>query len=201
MPQDKPVCRFCLETSHRANNPLLEPCNCKGSVQFVHKICLNRWRGIDPVRNDICNLCRTPYIFIAKQMLEELPPVHSWLNFSLSYPYIPFIAVVYLWIFHQAMGKRGTDPFQIDLFPYYQVLFHLVYAVFFLRNFHVKHPERYRSLWVTQGLLLNVSSHTVTLYLSINGYPLLSLSNVYLCGYYWRHHSRILQQINTELLE
>ncbi|OQU87154.1 hypothetical protein SORBI_3003G217300 [Sorghum bicolor] len=46
-----PCCRICLSTdNHRglfgAGHELISPCRCKGSQQFVHRSCLDQWRGV-----------------------------------------------------------------------------------------------------------------------------------------------------------
>lgn len=202
MAQDKPLCRFCLESSHRASNPLLDPCQCKGSMQFVHKVCLNRWRLIDIARNGtVCSLCRTPYIFISKQSLESIPYEHCWMSFSLRYPYLPYIAVHYCWVFHQALLQNGNGVMKMTLFPYYQILFHIVYACMFLWNAQIKHKSLYKKAWQTQRVFIHVPLHGILFYFAFQDQPILSLAFVYFCGFYWRQHVRILEDINKKLLE
>ena len=53
------VCRICYIEADK-NNPLMAPCECKGSVQYIHKRCLYTWVRISS-RND-CELCKTPFI-------------------------------------------------------------------------------------------------------------------------------------------
>ena len=36
-------CRICLKAENSTENPLLSVCVCKGSVRFVHFICLRKW--------------------------------------------------------------------------------------------------------------------------------------------------------------
>lgn len=37
------LCRICQIPGGSPTNPLLEPCACVGSLQFVHQECLKRW--------------------------------------------------------------------------------------------------------------------------------------------------------------
>lgn len=39
------VCRICFEEDLGSKNPLISPCNCSGSMKFVHLRCLQRWRS------------------------------------------------------------------------------------------------------------------------------------------------------------
>ncbi len=62
MAQEPILCRFCWETSNTKKNPLIEPCECSGSIRFIHERCLNRWRYMDPGKNaEKCLLCLSPY--------------------------------------------------------------------------------------------------------------------------------------------
>ena len=48
-------CRLCLEDGVN----LLAPCVCRGSVQFVHPLCLQNEVNYS-LRNE-CSICKTPY--------------------------------------------------------------------------------------------------------------------------------------------
>ena len=38
------TCRICLqEGEFSGENPLISPCNCTGSVKFLHLECLRKW--------------------------------------------------------------------------------------------------------------------------------------------------------------
>lgn len=39
------ICRICFEEDEGKENPLLSPCSCSGSMQFVHIKCLQQWRS------------------------------------------------------------------------------------------------------------------------------------------------------------
>jgi hypothetical protein len=61
----QPTCRFCLEEETKELK-LISPCDCKGSQQFVHSKCLERWQmlslksGLD--RNcAICSVCKKKF--------------------------------------------------------------------------------------------------------------------------------------------
>ena len=63
---DEARCRFCLSSEATEGNPLVAPCNCAGSSQFVHKECLERWQreclnNGNEERAEVCGTCRAPY--------------------------------------------------------------------------------------------------------------------------------------------
>ena len=37
------MCRICLSNESEANNPLISPCKCSGSMKFIHLMCLRQW--------------------------------------------------------------------------------------------------------------------------------------------------------------
>ena len=79
------LCRFCLSTKNDSLNPLISPCQCKGSMEFVHLRCLNRWREIDVLRNGrLCLLCLTKYTDCIE--FEIIPKTDSLTHYILSYP-------------------------------------------------------------------------------------------------------------------
>ena len=42
--EDAPTCRFCFE-GQEGGRELIAPCECIGSVKFIHKDCLRRWQA------------------------------------------------------------------------------------------------------------------------------------------------------------
>lgn len=91
-------CRLCLETEDEADldspdtyhqhklhprstnyrknrDVLISPCSCKGSMKYVHRACLDRWRALSPKADSFyrCDQCLTPYQFI--DMNEKLSPL------------------------------------------------------------------------------------------------------------------------------
>ena len=75
-------CRFCLESGSLTSktNPLLSPCVCRGSVKYVHKECLAKWRvtTLRPDQDLICPLCKTVYnITVLRLFVKELIPIYN----------------------------------------------------------------------------------------------------------------------------
>ncbi|XP_023985962.1 probable E3 ubiquitin-protein ligase MARCHF10 [Physeter macrocephalus] len=58
------LCRICQITGGSPANPLVEPCGCVGSLQFVHPECLKRWlkvkitSGADLGTVKTCEMCK-----------------------------------------------------------------------------------------------------------------------------------------------
>lgn len=49
-------CRICLSGNFTKKNPLIVPCNCKGSIRYTHSDCIEKW--IEIKQDVICELCK-----------------------------------------------------------------------------------------------------------------------------------------------
>ena len=56
------ICRICLDTNDQ--HDMICPCICDGTMKFVHRTCLQKWRTIDIQSPNFnrCNLCLSEYI-------------------------------------------------------------------------------------------------------------------------------------------
>jgi len=54
-----PLCRIC-HSADPEEGPLFSPCQCTGSMKYVHMTCLRRWTA-DPRHAAYCEVCRQPY--------------------------------------------------------------------------------------------------------------------------------------------
>ncbi|VEV58663.1 zinc finger protein, putative [Plasmodium vinckei vinckei] len=76
-------CRICLIEGSQENDPLICPCDCKGSIKYAHLLCLRKWingrlnlndqlfSGSIFIKDISCELCKTKYPKSIKQN-EEL---------------------------------------------------------------------------------------------------------------------------------
>ncbi|MEQ2190342.1 E3 ubiquitin-protein ligase marchf7 [Xenoophorus captivus] len=53
------LCRICQMQEESSSNPLIQPCRCTGSLQYVHQECIKRWlrskiSSGKPPLSDIC---------------------------------------------------------------------------------------------------------------------------------------------------
>ncbi|XP_010328583.2 putative E3 ubiquitin-protein ligase MARCHF10 isoform X2 [Saimiri boliviensis] len=62
--EEEDLCRICQIAGGSPTNPLLEPCGCVGSLQFVHQECLKKWlkvkitSGADLGAVKTCEMCK-----------------------------------------------------------------------------------------------------------------------------------------------
>ena len=78
------TCRICYGEGEDAN-PLISPCDCKGSVEFQHTQCLHRWLRV--ATEPRCELCHKDYL------METVPfePIYKpprWIEHAASNPHL-----------------------------------------------------------------------------------------------------------------
>lgn len=82
-PAAAPCCRICLESENAAENPLIAPCACKGTMAFVHRACLDEWRMscVQPRAIVECTTCSTKF---RMKVAEELSVGRCWTRLALA---------------------------------------------------------------------------------------------------------------------
>ena len=71
---ERKCCRICLDYDDEGhdNDPMIAPCLCKGSSEWVHRSCLDRWRTNEPDRAFAqCTECRYTYHLVASHILDH----------------------------------------------------------------------------------------------------------------------------------
>ena len=72
-------CRICGGLDG-LNDELIDPCDCQGSVQFVHMSCLQQWISARPAHiRMICEMCHVPYrLKLVTVINPTIPSLFSW---------------------------------------------------------------------------------------------------------------------------
>jgi hypothetical protein len=196
MPQDTLVCRFCLESKTTKKNPLLEPCECRGSIRYVHEVCLTRWRRQDPARNaELCRLCMTAYKIFGLQALEHIPDEVTIALWLLRFPIVLCFLVNSPFLLQLAFLKDAQVPV---FFQAYQLLFQLVYLVLFCREWKVKHTQLYWHHWSHWSIRLHIVFHVAMNGLLFQGRYIAIIPLNTVLGMYWHRHRNILLRINSQ---
>lgn len=196
-----PMCRFCWGTKDNKNNKLFNPCECKGTLEYVHQQCLNRWRYMDPHRNGMrCLLCMTVYRLPDANIFEEIPNDNTWFNVALRYPFFLFAIIFYIWIFHQQHANYNSFNFynhsSLSLINPYQYIFQGAFAVIAKRQWKVKNKILYFKLWCTPQSFFIFISHFLCLFYFLLEYYYMIIPLVFSMGLYYKNHKIILLRIN-----
>jgi E3 ubiquitin-protein ligase DOA10 len=60
-------CRLCLEEEE--NKSFVKPCICKGSLEFIHRRCMQN--EINSTANNRCSICKTSYGYFQTKERES----------------------------------------------------------------------------------------------------------------------------------
>lgn len=96
---EEKICRFCLGTSEKGDNIFVSPCNCIGTIQYIHTYCLTRWRisQIPFIMN--CSLCHSNYNVDIYIIFERIYLSHIQIKNILRNGVIIFLLVNYIYFF------------------------------------------------------------------------------------------------------
>lgn len=187
------VCRFCLESGKNEQNPLLEPCECKGSIQYVHLVCLNRWRFQNPERNkDICQLCHTIYRLAIPDELEVIPGHHIFFV-NLDHPILTSAVIHYMYGLMRFTMNVPTSYLE------FQIVNHCLLVTQMAFRWRVVNHSRYIQYWMEETRIFIFLFHFLILTAGLFGSTTLALlvSSI-LVPLYWKFHKEILRAINDE---
>lgn len=74
------LCRICQ--TNTVNEDLISPCNCKGSLAYVHYSCLERW--LNQSCRNYCELCMYQYEVIETQRYSLCEAILLWIRHPAS---------------------------------------------------------------------------------------------------------------------
>ena len=201
MSDQKVICRFCLDSHVTKRNPLFTPCVCKGSMRYVHVMCLDQWRVMDMDKNGTyCGLCLTEYTSTQHPFLEIIPQKNSASSLLLRMPLFPAFALHYMYIIPLSINKESYDRLTYNTYVAYQLLFQLAYLLLFITQIRVKNKEEYLKQWRQKKSLVLFIIHIALLISLSLGTEIAGVSIDMFMGLYWIRHCQILQNINEKLM-
>lgn len=195
---EQALCRFCLAEKSDSKNPFLTPCECRGSVEFVHLYCLNKWRNKNTERNyTFCSLCNAAYRIPPQYSLEHIPE-KNFFFIVLDYPIWINFLTNYVWLIWAGI-LQSKSPDVIETYVTCQLVFKAYYIFSMVWNFHVIKKQRYRQAWSKEYRILFFPFYgllTGIAFVSYNPFvwfvPTLYLIMV------WHIHLTILREMNEE---
>ena len=200
--QAETVCRFCLDGTKTLTNPLLDPCECRGSIQFVHKQCLMRWRQQNIERNgEVCLLCNTEYKIPLVTDLEIIPE-KQLLYISLDNPIVSNILFHYFWAIGGFISEAVPQYRYMGYYSTFQLCNHTLLVALMFQRMRVQNWQRYVQKWSMDYRWLIGMVHGMVICSSLFGSSELTycVSNCIL-QIYWKIHLEILEEINGQVLD
>jgi hypothetical protein len=158
-------CRFCHDSTNTFMDPLISPCNCKGTLKFVHRKCLEDWESRNN-SNNICNECETSYsrniIFDGLCDFSFLRNTYiQYLNAGLKLGLILLYPIIY--ILNYIFTILFEEITFYNLFIYY--LFK--YSLFFISGIITSYRNNIQ-VYIKDMMLLSIIMNGGYLYLHLN---------------------------------
>ena len=110
------ICRFCFESNNEED--LIVPCRCSGTMEYVHRACLQEWRSQDVNSNNFtrCNQCLYEYQISNTTSNTEKCCV-SFCSFFENNKFIIFIFIqiilILLCLFYKLIDPNGTYLYKL----------------------------------------------------------------------------------------
>lgn len=218
MTTEEKVCRFCLGSNESIENFLISPCDCNGSIQYVHNYCLTRWRISQTPSIDTCSMCKTEYKVGLCFSLELLYMTARQITNSLQNGFVFFFLFNSLFAFilniynQRAINNNIHNMIMYDYEKSYNAFYKMVMIILmgvyngllYGSLVNVVNKRRYFYYWVgsRQFLkLLLLPACMVTIYYSENRYFIGGILHVIYYPLFFSEHKKILENINRDLIE
>jgi len=191
----KGQCRFCLESDIIQN--LISPCNCKGSVKYVHNDCLVKWTEARPTTGHICNSCGIECQRVMQDDFKIISLVFKENILCLKCPYT--ILSTNQWAsFFIYMSLYPLFSYY-SIYLIYQTIFHCIYMSYFFYILSKVHNFRvYMIHWILNILLVVPLSHIFFVYTFPFAFYIGGIGmNICVFIYFYEHY-RILHKFETQ---
>lgn len=201
-PEGEPYCRICYEQVDTGRNPLIVPCECRGSLRHVHRRCLLRWVLLNEARPETkCHLCGVPYAVQGFNRLEDIPDDRGLMELCLKYPAILLLMAHYavLFLFQHIPKPLWNTKFALWSSAIHGGI-HLAYLTLFLLKMSVRNPALY-ILFIMRNWAFVPGLHYVLYVLYSPAFNFVGYAADLWLTAYWIAHTRTLRRINDHLLE
>jgi E3 ubiquitin-protein ligase DOA10 len=199
--QEPPAyCRICYESNEDLRNPLLVACDCRGSLQHIHRKCLLRWVvGGSEEPETVCHLCRVPYRVAPVHQLERMPRTGA-AEVVLRNPVLLVLAIHYILA---AFLNSVPAPLRRVRFVVWASIVHCAihwcYLLLFITEARTRNVAAYLYQWARYYMVVPGFHWMLYTLYKPQYYELGYLADLWL-GAYWFVHLRILRSINEAIL-
>ncbi len=134
MEEELPFCKICLDSEPK----LISACHCSGTMKWVHKECLNKWRGQFPETheyNEICRDCKSPYKYSYKPKKMLLFKYQCLKTISICIGFFTMIlSLVCSSDIEKIYPKNFVSTCNLQLIPFIVINSTIVSFVFTIKN-------------------------------------------------------------------
>jgi hypothetical protein len=190
-------CKFCLsEGQLTGQNRLINPCECNGTIKYVHIDCLKKWieTSQEPLK---CRLCNSVYKFYSDVKPETFPntPIRPLLTrqlYTLGFSLFTTLLLI----------NENTDSF---IYMYMRrvctvahLSYHFIYVLLYLKAFmNINNKILYLKKF-SRGYKFHLL-YSIMVYYLIIGEPSVCTLLTFFPPVYLFNHLFIISEINTEL--
>jgi hypothetical protein len=186
-------CRFCLEIDAE---PMLSPCRCRGSVEFIHRECLHRWiREGDEIIEErlLCSLCKEPMF-----RLEPIPNPHDRRYILLYNSNVLTLVIHYAFFIFNLQSNKPL----IYHFKNAEICLHAIYLIVYSRSIRTSHPMLYRDVLLARRSYLYWLLHLYFIYtFATEDSVMMAFASNFCITLHWNEHLHTLHEINSILLK
>lgn len=170
------ICKICHESTDTASNPLISPCDCRGSVKYVHRDCLKGWVDSNNYRqvydsvgvhgvavNELCPECKAEYtkrcIYSGVLNADLNRIIKNYNIFYIKYYKIPLIILCILVLINSWIYEFVKPVFATPLSFYSLTLFLVTkYITFFIISyiFMIIDKNRYQEVNLASAIFINI---------------------------------------------
>ncbi len=197
-------CRFCLEEGSTRENPLLQPCACRGTGGFVHWRCLRQWALTDLTQShDICPVCKTHYNVQVVPRFEETAFTRS-AALVLVENIGTLGGVLQALVFTYLQSRMSYMPIEHNIYGALCISHAVIQPLFILALYNlcsVRNPSLYFQKAIKSFMPLLVLFHTFLYYNLVARQDIFFGSTLLLVmNCHWREHQKVLRAVNRALL-
>jgi len=180
---------------------MISPCQCRGSAQYIHPPCLQKWivlNGEIQSERLTCAVCKTPFLSMFND-LEYIYPRVGVLQFLLYYPLVTALSVQYAFFIFTI---HDTNKTAFNHFTDSQIALHAIYLVLYGALVRVKNVSLYTRLALQRRSYGTPFLHGLFLWMFFTQKSILMAFAADLTlSLYWREHMSLLNGVNDFLLK
>lgn len=197
-----PYCRICYEAYQTTRNPLIVPCDCKGSLQHIHRRCLLRWALTHETSPEtVCHLCSQRYRIGGTDRLESIPEDGGTYQVILQNPVALIIVAHYVSILMLNAIPKHLHKSRFAIYAGWgHACIHLLYLGLFASSMRIRNMALYTVYWIRHYAVVPVL-HFILYKLYTYGYNEFGYVADLWLGAYWYAHQQVLRKINEEILQ
>jgi len=195
-------CKYCLESNFTRSNRFITPCECNGSVKYVHYRCFLKWIIEAPEdKKSLCPICNYTYSLNPLEDLETIPDYPPRRLRLVAHPVSSVIASNFLFALVILSNKDMTLKIICNLYAIDQSVYYSYWLYTFIKSMEIKNKIFYLETMVRSYYHCYILGHIwllTLLWFYPSHFTLVAPLTGLSLPFYWERHIYILRQMNSE---